>query len=195
MRKSLGLFLAATAVAAATAAYAQAEPRAEPRGEMTRADVEQRTSEMFGRMDANDDGVLNDADRGAARREAFDRVDTDKNGAISFAEFEARRADRGEAREARGAPDGPEFASPGRHRHGDRGFGGRGLHGDRGLARAADADKDGTITQTEFTTAALARFDKADANSDGTISLDERREARQHMRHDMRRGRPARGAG
>jgi len=139
--------------------------------------------------------VLNDADREAARRAAFDRVDADKDGAISFAEFEARRGDRGEAREARRAPDGPEFARRGGHRRSGPGFAGPGMHGDRGLARAADADKDGTITQSEFTTAALARFDKADANSDGTISLEERREARQHMRHDMRRGRPARDAG
>jgi Ca2+-binding EF-hand superfamily protein len=191
MHKSFTLGLAAaTALVAGTTAYAQAEPRAELRGEMTRADVEQHTSEMFSRMDANDDGLLNDADRQAARREAFDSIDSDKDGAISFAEFEARRGERGEARDERAGRDGPEFAGPGGPR-----FGGPGMRGDRGLARDADADKDGAVTQSEFTTAALTRFEQADANGDGTISLEERREARQHMRHNMRHARPARDAG
>ena len=181
MNKSLTLTLfAATALAAGTAALAQdgATPGPAPRGDLTRADIEQRTTAMFGRMDLNKDGLLNDADRAAARREAFDRVDTDKNGSISFAEFDARRDDHREARaERRGSGrDG--------HRFGDRGHG----FGGHGLARTADADKDGTVTQAEFTTAALARFDQADANSDGTISLEERREARQHMRGNMHRG-------
>jgi len=192
MHKSFTLSLAAaTALAAGTAAYAQSEPR----GEMTRADVEQRTSAMFGRMDANDDGLLNQADREAARRQAFDRVDADKDGAISFAEFEARRSERGEARDERDGGDGREFADRGGRRFGGpeaQGFRGPGMRGDRRLARDADADKDGTVTQSEFTTAALARFDQADANSDGTISLEERREARQHMRHNMRHGRAQR---
>jgi hypothetical protein len=101
MRKSLSLSLIAVTAIVGTAALAQDNPppAPAPRGEMTRTDVEQRTSEMFGRMDHNKDGVLNDADREAARREAFDRVDTDKNGSISFAEFDARRDDRREARE------------------------------------------------------------------------------------------------
>ncbi|HEU4649967.1 MAG TPA: EF-hand domain-containing protein [Croceibacterium sp.] len=184
MRKSLLIVLSAATALAAGSAYAQAESRSQPRADMTRAVVEQRTSEMFGRMDTNADGVLNDADREASRKQAFDRIDTDKDGTISFTEFEARRGDRGEAREARGGARGHEFAE-----RGSRPFGGR------GMARQADADKDGTVTQAEFTTAALARFDQADADKDGTISLEERREARQHMRHEMRRGRPARDAG
>src|SRR5688572_10740420 len=103
MRKSLTLsFATAAAVLAAGAAYAQ-PTKPEPR-EMTRADVEQRTAERFGRMDANKDGLLNDADREATRRQTFDAIDADKDGTISFAEFDARRDQRGEARtERRGA--------------------------------------------------------------------------------------------
>lgn len=179
MRKSLTLSLAAaTALVAGGAAYAQAAPR----GETTRAETEQRTAELFGRMDANGDGVLNQADREAARRQAFDTIDADKDGAISFAEFDARRDQRREAGAERRGPD-------------RAGLGRRGGPGGTGLARAADTDNDGTVTQGEFTTAALARFDRADANGDGTISLEERREARQQTRHHMRRGRPARDAG
>ena len=189
MRKSLTLSLAATAaLLAAGAAHAQADAqgeRAKPRGETTRAQAEQRSAAMFGRMDANADGVLDQADRAAARRKTFDSVDADKDGTISFAEFEARRGNRGEARAERGGSDRP----------GPRGFGRRGGPGGPGLARGADADRDGTVTQAEFTTAALARFDRADADKDGTISLEERRGARHHSRHDRRRGPPARDAG
>lgn len=180
MRKSLTLsFVTAAALLAAGAAHAQSTEaaRPEPRSEMTRADVEQRTAERFGRMDANKDGLLNDADRDAARRQAFDAIDADKDGTISFAEFDAQRGERREARAERrgpGRPDAPDF---------DR-RGGRGAD----IARAADADSDGTVTQAEFTSAALARFDRADADSDGTLSREERRETRQHMRHHRRSG-------
>lgn len=188
MRKSLTLSLAtAAALVAAGAAYAQPESRPEPRGETTRAQAEQRLTEMFGRMDANSDGVLNEADREAARRQTFDSIDTDKDGAISFAEFEARRGERRESRAERGPGGSPE-----------RGFARRGGPGGprgSGMARRADADKDGTVTQAEFTTAALARFDRADADKNGAISLEERRDARHHSRHDRRRGPPARDAG
>ena len=181
MRKSLTLSLAVTALLAAGAAHAQPAPRAErpgPRSETTRAEAEQRSAAMFARMDANDDGVLDQADRAAARRQAFDTIDTDKDGAISFAEFDARRGERGAAR--------ADSRRPG----GERGLARRGGRG------TADADRDGTVTQAEFTTAALARFDRADADRDGTISREERRDARRHLRQDRRRGGPpARDAG
>jgi len=178
MRTSLTLSLAAlTALLAAGTATAQPEPR----GETTRAEVEQRTAERFGKMDANADGVLDAADREATRREAFDSIDADKDGSISFAEFDARREARGEPRGADGARE--------------RGFAKRDDRGGRGMTRAADADKDGAVTQAEFTSAALTRFDRTDANADGTISPEERRDARRHSRHDRRRDAPARDAG
>lgn len=180
MPRSLALSLvAASALVAAGSAYAQTESRDRT---MTRAEVEQRTAERFGRMDANSDGLLNEADREAARRQTFDAIDADKDGAISFAEFDARHEQRGEARIERRGP-------------GERGFARRGGRGGAGMARAADADNDGTVTQAEFTTAALARFDRADADRDGTISVEERRDARRHSRHERRRGAPARDAG
>jgi hypothetical protein len=91
MRNSLSLsFAAVAALLAAGAAYAQtetpAQARGEPRGPTTRAEAEQRSTQVFGRMDANSDGVLNQADREAARRQAFDSVDTDKDGTISLDE-------------------------------------------------------------------------------------------------------------
>jgi Ca2+-binding EF-hand superfamily protein len=145
---------------------------------MTRADVEQRTAEMFGRMDANDDGVLNDADREAARREAFDRIDADKDGTISFRRVRcAARRSRERARRRvrrRGRARRPRLRSR------------PGMRGGAGWPATADADKDGTVTQAEFTTAALARFDRPTPTATARSAL-RTREARQQMRHHSRR--------
>ena len=50
----------------------------------------------------------------------------------------------------------------------------------------ADADNDGAISQAEFTSYALTRFDSADANNDGTVTAEERREQRQENRGQRR---------
>ena len=175
MPKIVTLSLAAAAlVGAGGIAYAQAERDAP----VTRAQVEQRSAERFARMDANDDGKLDQADRAGRRqdrqRQAFDRLDADDSGAISFEELTAGREQRGEARAERRGPDGPRFGRRG-------GRGGPGPVNRLG-ARAADADNDGAVSQAEFTTAALARFDRIDANKDGTIGADERRQPRRMMR-------------
>ncbi|KRA80415.1 EF-hand domain-containing protein [Altererythrobacter sp. Root672] len=177
MRKTLTLSLAAiAALAAGSAAFAQEAPQErsgrEPRPPMTRTDVEQRTNEAFARMDANKDGVLNQADREAREKSAFDRIDTNQDGAISPEEFAARGGERREARQAKAEPD----QRPG-PRMGRRGPGGPGPMG-FGLARNADTNGDGAVTQAEFASAALTRFDSADANKDGTLSREERRAQR-----------------
>jgi hypothetical protein len=218
MRKIVTLSIAAAAlIGASGVAYAQADaaPAREP---LTRAQVEQRSAKAFGRLDANKDGVLNRADRQAARdvrqqqrfarldanddgelnqadrearrKQAFDRVDADHSGGISYDEFAALRDQR---IERRGERRGPEAARFERRRPGGpdglRGAAGRGRLGGAGIARRADADRDGSITQAEFAGAALARFDRVDANKDGTISADER-PAPRRMR-PMRRPRDA----
>jgi len=217
MRKFVTLSIAAVAlIGAGGVAYAQADagPAREP---LTRAQVEQRSAEAFGRMDANKDGVLNqadrearrdaheqqrftrldanhdgqlnEADREARRKETFDRVDADHNGGISYEEFAALRDQRGELS---GERRGPETARFERRRPGGA-DGRRGPDGERGpdrMMRGADADHDGAITQAEFADAALARFDRVDANKDGTISADERPQGRRMMRM-MRRPRDA----
>ena len=185
MRKFITLSLAAAALTSAGGiAYAQAD-QAVPREPLTRSEVEQRSAEAFARMDANKDGKLdqadrearqqerlarrdansdgqvNEADRAARQKSMFDRVDADHNGSISFEEFAAVRDQRQDQRAERGPRgDGPRFGRRGP----DRG----------GMARAADTNRDGTITQAEFASAALARFDRVDVNKDGTISADER---------------------
>ena len=50
----------------------------------------------------------------------------------------------------------------------------------------ADTNKDGAISQAEFTAGALQRFDRTDANHDGTVTKEERQAARKAMREEMR---------
>ena len=133
----------------------------------------------FTKMDVNNDGTLNQADRAAKVKEHFAAMDADKNGAVSEPEFvaahEARMAKREDRREMRGERKGPGGHKD--HRMGDRGKGG----GMRMLAMA-DTNGDKSVTQAEFRAAAEARFAKSDANNDGSISADERKAQRQGMR-------------
>lgn len=156
---ALGLALAATAVAGA--AYAQ---HAGKGASVTRAEAQTRAEQQFARLDANRDGKLDQTDRTARRAAMFDRIDADHNGQISRAEFDAHHA-----------------GGPGMHRahRGGRGMG-------AGAGPMAEARKDGAVTQAEFTSAALQRFDRADANKDGTVTAEERRAARKSQRQSMR---------
>jgi len=170
----LGLSLAVTAVAGG--AYAQQATKGD--GVLTRAEAQAKAQEMFSRMDVNKDGKLDQADRAARRAAVFDRMDTDHNGQISRAEFDAMGPGaRGPRGPEAGGPDGDR--GPGKH-----GWGHRGGHRGGGMmmGRMADANKDGAITQAEFTQAALQRFDQMDANHDGTVTKEERQAARQAMR-------------
>jgi len=158
MRKFVTLSIAAAAlVGAAGVAYAQAADTPT----LTRAEVEQRSAEAFARMDANGDGVLDREDRQDRRQAAFERLDADGNGALSLEEFSAKHEERAERR-------------------------GPGRRGGARMGRAADTNRDGTITQAEFASAALARFDRVDVDKDGTISDSER-----PKRGSMRRFRDA----
>jgi len=157
----------AALIGAGGVAYAQADP-APQRAPLTRAEVEQRSAEAFARMDLNQDGKLDSADRESRRVTAFERLDADRSGGISFEEFSAQRGQRMEQRAERGGMARPGMARPGM------------------AMRGADADNDGAVTQAEFAGAALARFDRADANKDGTIGADERRAPRRMMRGERR---------
>lgn len=144
-------------------------------GDITRAEAQTKASERFAKMDANGDGQITPADREAKMRMRFDEADTSGNGELSFDEVTAQREARKATREERRAELG--------ERRGER----RGMRGHRGggerMMERADTDQNGTISEAEFTTAAMTRFDRADANSDGTITSDERR-----AQHSERRG-------
>jgi EF hand len=184
----VGLSALAIATVAGTAYAAQAGDG------MTRTQVQTHATEMFAKMDANKDGKLDAADRAAHQTAMFDKLDGNKDGSISRDEFAAARpgpggADGDSGHEmggpGMGAPEGGEhrMGHGGRHGgmargHGGMMGGGMGMH----MLGMADANKDGAVTQAEFTSALLAHFDKADTNKDGTVSRDEHHAARAAMR-------------
>ena len=137
-------------------------------GQITRAEFVDARMQRLTAMDTDRDGTVTNAERAAAKQSRrteqmasrFDRLDTDRNGSVSRAEFEAR-ADRG----GRG---------PGRDRMG------RG--GQRIERMAARREARGPLVISEAEARTAAAFARMDANNDGTVTLAERRTARQQLR-------------
>ncbi len=153
----------------------------------TKTEAMAKADAMFTKMDVNNDGTLNQADKAAKLKEHFAEMDADKNGAINEAEFitahEARAEKREDRREMRGDRKGPDD-------HDGHRMGGHGKGGMKMLAMA-DANGDKAVTKAEFRTAAEARFTKADTNNDGSISADERKAQRADKRGGKWGDRPA----
>lgn len=175
------LLLAGTAIAQTAPATPTAPTTRAAMPEMTRDTAQQHAAQMFTRLDANADGQLDTADRAERvedRAEArFDRIDANSDGSISREEFAAMGEMRGQGRRG-GRGGGEGRMGPGHEMIGQ-----------------ADADNNGTVTQAEFNTAFLARFDAADANDDGTVTAEERRAARPEGRGHHGRSHGQRGAG
>ena len=202
------MILSGVALLGLTAAAAAQPPERPRRGaDVTRAEVIQRTDAAFARLDADHDGrftreeaqALGQQRRERMRTHMFERLDADNNGQISREEFAQAR--RGRGMRGQGGPGGP-----GDHRPmADRGPdgppppGGPGMrrgrhHGPRmGMRMGARMfGEAGFVTAEQFRSRALERFDRADANHDGTLSVDERRARRGEMRGHRRMG-PRRG--
>ena len=165
--------------------------------EITRADVIQRTDAAFARLDANRDGRFTREEaqaRGQERRQQrraqmrtriFERLDADNNGQISRDEFAQARRGRGlRGAMAGGRPEGMRHGGPGmrRWRHRAPGMGMR--MGARMFGEAS------FVTAEQFRARVLARFDRADANRDGTLTAEERRTHRGERRRHLRMGPP-----
>lgn len=198
MKSKMMLVTLGAALMAAPAFAAPGDKRpsadADGNGVITRAETDAAATQRFQRMDVNGDGKLDAADREARRAEMqkkrFERLDANKDGQISQAEWDQHAADRDAKR---GASDGASDKARDGKRTAKRGhFGKRGGH--RMAARMmmkADTNGDKAISLAEFRAAAMARFDRVDANKDGQITAEERDAARSAMRGMKRGGRMA----
>lgn len=195
--KKLTLAVSLAALTAGGGAYAHGMMGIE--GDITRAQAQEKAAEMFDRMDANKDGLLNDADRDARMGQMFDALDADKNGAISREEFMAAHSGmhgHGDMKMGGDEHAGHEMKMDGmKGSMKPMGGGHGGMHGMHGMRdmmlKMADKNNDGAISATEFTEAHLAMFDKADANKDGTLTEAERKAAMEKMRAEMQAPQPA----
>jgi Ca2+-binding EF-hand superfamily protein len=183
----------AALLATAGAAAAQGPDRRSARNaDLTRAQVIERTDRAFARLDTDNDGRFTREEaraRGEQRREQrmtrmFDRLDADRNGSITREEMaQAHAARRG--RGGPGAEGGGRPPHPGMRHRGRRGggFGGPGMRGMRGQRMFGEQ---GFVSREQFRERALARFDRLDANHDGTVTAAERQAARGQRRERMR---------
>jgi hypothetical protein len=164
-----------------------------------RADAIQRSDAVFARLDANHDGRFTREEAqamGQQRREQrmgrmFQRLDADNNGQISREEFAQGR--RGRGMRGPGGPGGPgPMADGASGPDGPPPPGGPGMrrgfrHGGPGMGMRMGArmfGEAGFVTAEQFRARALERFDRADANHDGTLTAGER-----HAQRDAMRGR------
>jgi hypothetical protein len=167
--------------------------------DVTRAEVIQRSDAAFARLDANHDGrftreeaqALGQQRREQRRTRMFERLDANHDGQISREEFAQGR--RGPGPMASGGPDGPPPpGGTGMRRWHHRG--GPGMGGGMGMRMGARMfGEAGFVTAEQFRTRALARFDRADADHDGTLTVAERQARRGEMRRHMRMGPPPGG--
>jgi Ca2+-binding EF-hand superfamily protein len=173
--------LAGTALLAATG-IAVAQPAPGPRpdrdADVTRQQVIERTDQHFARLDLDNDGraTAEEARQAHEQRRAeragrmFERLDANSDGSISRAEFDQARAQRMEHRAER------------RERRGMR----RPGHAMRGMRGLRMFGEQGFVTREQMRERALARFDRADANRDGTLTAEERRQAHEARREHRR---------
>lgn len=140
MKKTLIAGAALAAMLSGTIAIAQPAPGkmrgpdANQDGVITQAEVRTQAQTMFARMDVNKDGKIDKADREARMAERFKKLDTDGSGEVSLAEMtaarEAREAKRAERMSMRAeAGKGEPGARQGGKWRGGPGKGMRGGHG------------------------------------------------------------------
>ncbi len=139
---------------------------------VTKAEAIAAGDVRFAKIDVNGDGTLNAADRTAMMAKRFAIIDTNSDGSISQSEFMAiheagaeRRADRRKKRMERIGAGMREGRQPRRL-------------GALVMMTRADINGDKAVSQAEFHAAIDARFSKADANQDDSISMKERQAAR-----------------
>ena len=130
-------------------------------GKITRAEMQAQVAVRFAALDLNTDGSITGTDRELGKKAKLDAhfadMDSNKDGSISRAEFDAGHA-RAAAKPAkmghkRGGSEGPDNAGP---------YG-------PGSGSGMKAD----MTKAQFVSMAMMRFDRFDANRDGTLDSTE----------------------
>ncbi|MGZ8346169.1 MAG: hypothetical protein ACXWUP_03535 [Allosphingosinicella sp.] len=189
----LYILAGAAVMATAGAALAQTGTPATPTSmrpernvDVTREQVIERTDQCFARLDLNNDGraTAEEARQGAQQRHAehagqmFDRMDLDHDGSVTRAEFDQARTQMHAQRGERGARGGRGGMRGAHHRQGMRGG-----HGGRGEGMFGEQ---GFITREQMRERALTRFDRLDANRDGTLTVAERQQGREQFRQERR---------
>ncbi len=163
-------------------------------------------AERFARMDRNEDGVLNEADRPVGMRgrrgpgadgeqgrrghgQFMEKADTDGDGGVSLEELQAVRPDATAEmfaeRDTNGdgvlnKEDRPEGGRGPRGEHGMRGHGPEGRRGGGEHMKAADTDGDGGVSFEELKAVrpdtTEEKFAERDTNGDGVLNKDDRPE-------------------
>ena len=110
-------------------------------------------------------------------QQRFARLDLNRDGNVTRAEFDQARGQMREHRAERRAEHGP----------------GRGMRGRRGMHRQGMFGQQGFVTREQFEQRALARFDRLDADRNGTLTAAERQQARETMRQRFRERRGRNG--
>jgi Ca2+-binding EF-hand superfamily protein len=196
---------------AAAAQNAVPAARSGPGADLTRQQVIDRVQQRFQQLDIDHDGRFTpeEARQQRARRaeqrqdRMFARLDLDHDGSITRAEMAQAHAQMRERMQARRAER--RTAAPGAAgEHGARHHGGRAMHrrgwhghgrmGGQGYGQRMFGEQ-GYVTLEQMRDRALQRFDRLDANHDGTVTGAERRQARAGMRERMRERRQARQGG
>lgn len=192
------LIVGAALIAVAGAAWAQTSetPRPDRNADMTRQQVVERVDQRFARLDVNRDGRFTPEEAGQLREQRqtaradrmFARLDLNRDGSITREEMSQARAQRVEQRAARRA----ERAETGEQRRGHRGMGRRGGHHRFAMRGERMFGEQGFITAEQMRERALDRFDRMDADRNGTVTAAERQQARQQMREQFRQRRQER---
>ena len=183
--KRAALIFGITALAASAALAASPETMmadANSDGQVSYSEFSAQRDLNFSIADENSDGKISKTEREAQKLvrkqmradKRFSRLDSNDDGIISRSEYdtagEQRKARKQERRQTR------------RDRQG-------GKRGKRMAERFnPDTNQDGFIDRAEFDAKSKTKFERVDANSDGFITQEERRNAKQKRRQGRRGG-------
>ena len=183
-RFTLGIAAAALALGGAAWAAGEAPMGHDGDKAQTRAEAQANAEKLFAMMDANHDGKLDRADHEAMRAQhqgkMFDRMDSNHDGTISRDEFAAGHKGMGGMGGMGMGGMGKDGTPPehaGQMRHMMMGM---------MVMHKADPNHTGVVSKDGFVGAALAMFDSADTNHDGTLTPAERKAAHEKMRAMMK---------